>query len=75
MRQAATLVVAGVAIGLALAFASTRFIRSYLYGVSTHDAWTLTAVAVVLLLSGAIAAYLPARRAAQVNPVEALRIE
>lgn len=75
MRQAATLVISGVAIGLALAFASTRFIRSYLYGVSAHDAWTLIAVAVVLLLSGAMAAYLPARRAAQVNPVDALRAE
>jgi predicted permease len=75
MRQAATLVITGVAIGLALAFASTRLIRSYLYGVSAHDTWTLVAVAVVLLLSGAVAAYLPARRAAQVNPVEALRAE
>jgi predicted permease len=75
MRQAATLVVAGVAIGLALAFASTRLIRSYLYGVSDHDTWTLAAVALLLLLSGAIAAYLPALRATQVNPVEALRAE
>jgi predicted permease len=75
MRQAGVLVIAGVAIGLALAFASTRFIRSYLYGVSARDAWTLAAVAIVLIVSGAVAAYLPARRAAQVNPVEALRAE
>jgi predicted permease len=75
MRQAGLLVITGVVLGLALAFASTRFIRSYLYGVSAHDTWTLTAVAVLLLLSGAVAAYLPARRAAQVNPVEALRAE
>jgi len=75
MRRAGVLVIAGVAIGLALAFASTRFIRSFLYGVSAHDAWTLAAVAAVLIVSGAVAAYLPARRAAQVNPVEALRAE
>jgi predicted permease len=75
MHQAGFLVITGVALGLALAFASTRFIRSYLYGVSAHDTWTLAAVAVVLMVSGAIAAYLPARRAAQVNPVEALRAE
>jgi ABC-type antimicrobial peptide transport system permease subunit len=75
LRQAGILVLTGVVLGLALAFASTRLIRSYLYGVSAHDTFTLIAVAFVLLLSGAIAAYLPARRAAQVNPVEALRAE
>ncbi|HEX5233878.1 MAG TPA: ABC transporter permease [Silvibacterium sp.] len=75
LRHAGTLVITGVALGLVLAFVSTRFIRSYLYGVSAHDAWTLAAVALVLLASGAVAAYLPARRAAQVNPVEALRAE
>ena len=75
MRQAGVLVVAGVAIGLGLAFASTRLIRSYLYGVSAHDAWTMAAVAVVLLMSGAVAAYLPARRAASVDPMQALRSE
>jgi hypothetical protein len=47
LRQAGTLVFTGVVLGLALAYASTRFIRSYLYGVSAHDAWTLAAVAAV----------------------------
>jgi ABC-type antimicrobial peptide transport system permease subunit len=75
MRQAGVLVVAGVAIGLGLAFVAGRLVRSYLYGVSAHDGLTLGAVAVVLMLSGAIATYLPARRAAEVNPVEALRAE
>jgi len=75
LRQAGVLVLAGVALGLALAFATSRFIRSYLYGVKAHDAWTLAGVAVVLLVAGAAAAYLPARRAANVDPVEALRAE
>jgi ABC-type antimicrobial peptide transport system permease subunit len=75
LRQAGMLVITGVALGLALAFASTRFIRSYLYGVSAHDTWTLAAVAVLIIVCGAAAAYLPARRAARVNPVEALRAE
>ena len=75
MRQAGVLVVVGVAIGLGLAFASTRFIRSYLYGVSAHDVWTMAVVAAVLLLSAAVAAYLPARRAASVDPMQALRSE
>jgi predicted permease len=75
MRQAGALVVSGVAIGLALAIVSGRLVRSYLYGVSSHDGWTLAVVAIVLILAGALAAYLPALRAAEVDPVEALRAE
>lgn len=75
MRQAGVLVASGVAIGLVLAWLAGRLVRSYLYGVGAHDGWTLSVVAVVLILSGALAAYLPARRAAAVNPVEALRAE
>lgn len=75
LRQAGVLILTGVTLGLALAFASTRFIRSYLYGVSDHDAWTMAAVALLLIAGGTVAAYLPARRAANVNPVEALRSE
>jgi predicted permease len=75
MRQAGVLVVSGVAVGLALAFLSGKLVRSFLFGVSPHDGWTLAAVAVVLMLSGAVAAYLPALRAAAVDPVEALRAE
>lgn len=75
MHQAGVMVVAGVVIGLVMALAAGRLVRSYLYGVSTHDGWTLGAVAIVLMLSGALAAYLPAMRAAEVNPVEALRAE
>lgn len=75
MRQAGVMVVTGVVIGLAMALAAGRLVRSYLYGVSAHDGWTLAVVAVVLTLSGALAAYLPAMRAADVNPVEALRAE
>jgi ABC-type antimicrobial peptide transport system permease subunit len=75
MRQAGVMVVTCIALGLALALATGRLVRSYLYGVSAHDGWTLAAVALVLVASGALAAYLPARRAAAVNPVEALRAE
>lgn len=65
----------GIAPPLLESFATSRFIRSYLYGVKPHDAWTLAAVAIVLLVAGAAAAYVPARRAAHVEPVEALRAE
>ena len=75
MRQAGVMVICGVVIGLAMALVAGRLVRSYLYEVSAHDGWTLAAVAVVLTLSGALAAYLPAMRAAAVDPVEALRAE
>ncbi len=75
LRQAGMLVVAGVVLGTALAIASGRLVRSFLYGVKEHDAWTLIAVALLLLLSGGLAAYFPARKAATVDPIEALRTE
>jgi len=75
LRQAGAMVIAGVVIGTGLAVLGGKLVRSYLYGVSTHDAWTLGAVALLLLVCGLLAAWLPARRAANVNPVEALRAE
>jgi predicted permease len=75
LRQAGFLVTAGVLIGMVLAVAAARFVRGFLYGVAAHDVGTLIVVAVVLLISGGLAAYLPARRAAKVNPIEALRAE
>jgi predicted permease len=75
MRQAGVLVISGVTLGLVLAFLSGKLVRNFLYGVSPHDGWTLAAVALVLMFAGAVAAYLPALRAARVDPVEALRTE
>lgn len=69
------MLVAGAAIGLALAYFTSRFVGSFLYEVNPHDAWTLAAVSTLLLASGLAAAYLPARRAAAVDPMEALRAE
>jgi predicted permease len=75
MRQAAAMLLTGVAVGSALALAFGRLVRGFLYGVSAHDGSTLAGAAAVLLASGLMAAYLPARRAADVDPVEALRSE
>lgn len=75
LRQAGFLLIVGVIAGSALAFASARLLRGFLYGVQAHDGWTLTVAALALFFSGILAAYLPARRAARVEPMQALRAE
>ncbi len=75
VRSAMGSALLGVGIGLAAAYALTRTIASFLYDVSPTDPVTAVAVAGVLLLVAALAAFLPARRAASINPVVALRAE
>jgi len=65
----------GIAIGLAGALATTRVMQSLLFAVSPTDPLTLVGVAVLLTTLGALASYIPARRATKVNPVEVLRRE
>ena len=69
------MVLAGVIPGLAAAWAAGHAVRSFLFGVRPLDPTALVAAAAALLLTGAIAAALPAWRAAQVDPMEVLRIE
>jgi hypothetical protein len=75
LRQAGLMLLIGIATGTALALASKKLISGFLYGVNAHDGWTIAASAALLLASGLIAAYVPARRAASVDPMEALRAE
>ena len=75
MRQAGIMLLVGLVLGTALALASARLIRSFLYGVTAHDGWTVACAATALLVSGLSAAYLPARAAASVDPMKALRTE
>jgi putative ABC transport system permease protein len=75
VRSAMGSTLLGVGIGLGAAYALTRTIASFLYDVSPTDPVTAVAVAGVLLLVAALAAFLPARRAASINPVVALRAE
>jgi len=65
----------GAAAGLALAFAATRLLSGFLYGVSPFDAATFAAVPLLLLTTALLACYLPARRATKVDPICALRSE
>lgn len=75
LRQAGLMLLVGIVAGGALAFSLTRFFASYLYGVSAHDGWTIAAASLLLFFCGMIAAWLPARRAARVDPIQALRAE
>jgi predicted permease len=75
MQQAGWLTGIGLAIGLVFSVGAALLIRSLLFGVQAWDAATLGCVAVLLLLVSMAASFLPARRAASVNPVEALRAE
>ena len=69
------LVAAGIFIGLLASYALTRFLAGQISGVSTTDPSTFTAVIALILLVGLAACLLPARRAAQTDPLVALRYE
>jgi ABC-type antimicrobial peptide transport system permease subunit len=75
MRQASIPVVGGILAGLALAFGATRWIGSLLYQTKVGDPGVIFASTAVLLLAAFLAALLPARRAAEVDPMRALRNE
>lgn len=75
LRQAALLIVIGLGAGLALATSSGRFMSSILFGVSPFDPLTLSAAVILLALVAALSALIPARRAAHIEPMVALRYE
>jgi ABC-type antimicrobial peptide transport system permease subunit len=69
------LVGAGLAIGLAAAWASGQFVRSLLFGLEPTDALSIGGAALVMILVSLVAGYLPARRASRIDPLVALRQE
>jgi len=73
LREGARLIVAGLIAGLAGAIAATRAMSTLLFGVSARDPVTFAAVAGALALVALLASYIPARRAARVDPMVALR--
>ena len=75
LRQGMELTGAGIVLGLVGAALLTRAMASLLFGVSTTDVATFTAVPMILLTTAMLACYIPARRATRVDPVTALRDE
>jgi macrolide transport system ATP-binding/permease protein len=75
IRQAAWLTLAGLTIGLFCSLGTSMLMRSLLFGVQAWDALTLVCVSLLLGVASLAASFLPARRAASVDPVEALRAE
>jgi putative ABC transport system permease protein len=72
-RQALGLALAGIVIGVGFALAATRLLSGLLYDVSPTDPLTLGATCIGLLVMAGLASWIPARRAAAVDPSEALR--
>src|SRR5262249_22725399 len=75
VRHGLALASVGVALGLVVAAGVTRLMATFLYGITPLDPITYAAVALILGVAAVLASYLPARRAAAVDPIEALRAE
>lgn len=75
LRETLVLAVAGIALGIPAALASARLIRGFLFGLTPTDPATIAGVAAVLVIVALLAGFVPARRAARVDPLVALRHE
>ena len=75
LGQGVRLILVGLAIGLCVAFGATRLLSPLLYGIGANDPVTMFIVAMGLTAVALLACYLPARRAMQVEPSDALRYE
>src|SRR5437867_6085557 len=75
LRESLVLVAVGTLPGLVAAWGLTRFISTMLYGLKPNDPLTIAAATLVMIAAATLAAYLPARHASRIEPMEALRHE
>jgi len=75
LGEAVRVAIVGIVIGVPAGLAATRLIRTQLFGVGAVDLPSLGVAIVVLMMTAVVASYLPAKRAARVGPLEALRLE
>jgi putative ABC transport system permease protein len=75
MRNAAWLLGLGLTVGLGCAWLAMRAMQAFLFGVNAHDPATMVSVCALLAVCGFVAALIPARRAASIDPMQALRME
>jgi ABC-type antimicrobial peptide transport system permease subunit len=75
LRQGFILTLIALAIGWPAAWTLARLAASFLYGVAPHDPWTFIAAPAFLCVIALVACWLPARRAASIHPMQALRTE
>jgi ABC-type antimicrobial peptide transport system permease subunit len=75
LRESTWLAGAGIVVGVAAALVLTRLVKSMLYGIEPYDPATMGGGVLILLMVALAASWIPARRAARVQPMEALRHE
>jgi macrolide transport system ATP-binding/permease protein len=75
LRQVLILAAVGLAIGLPTAFAASRFVESFLFGIKANDPLALTLAVAILMLAALLAGYIPVRKASRIDPVTAIRHE
>jgi macrolide transport system ATP-binding/permease protein len=75
LRDVCVMAAAGLAIGLPLALAGSRYVKTFLYGIAPNDPAAIAAAVAVLLAAGLLAGFVPARSASRIDPLMAMRCE